>query len=138
MEVGGKALQGEIVEGTVTRVYPAGFMKISSLGIQQQRVRTIIEFDNSNINLRPGTSVEVKIITAENPNALAVPERATFRQDGQWSVFRVRNGHAELVPVTLGLKNDDWAEIVEGLSAGDIVVAEPKNDLEDGARVTSL
>lgn len=136
VEIGGKALQGRTIQGTVSRIYPAGFRKISSLGIEQQRVRTIVSFDNGESNLRPGSSVDVRIITAEHPDALAVPERATFRREGQWYVFGVRNGRARLAPVTIGLKNDDWAEILDGLKAGDTIVAEPKNELTDGARVT--
>jgi len=136
VEIGGKALQGKAILGTVSRIYPAGFKKISSLGIEQQRVRTLIAFNNTDCHLRAGTSVEVKIITAEHAEALAIPERATFRQEGQWYVFAVHRGRARLTPVTLGLKNDDWAEIIEGLEPGQTVVAEPKNDLEDGARVT--
>ena len=51
-------------------------------------------------------------------------------------MFAVHRGRARLTPVTLGLKNDDWAEIIEGLEEGQTVVAEPKNDIEDGVRVT--
>ncbi len=136
VEISGKALQGRTISGRVARIYPTGFKKISSLGIEQQRVRTIIAFDNADVNLRAGTSVEVKTITAEHPDALAVPERATFRYEREWAVFAVRRGRARLTPVTIGLKDDDWAEIIDGLSQGDTVVAEPTNDLEDGARVT--
>ncbi len=137
VEIDGKALLGKSIMGSVTRVFPSGFMKISSLGIQQQRVRTIIAFDNTELNLRPGTSVDVKIITAEHPQALAVPERATFRHNGGWAVFTVRSGRAQLTPVTAGLRNDDWAEILSGVKPGDTVIAEPKNHLADGTRVTA-
>ena len=137
VEIGGKALQGQTIDGHVTRIYPAGFKKISALGIEQQRVRTIIALDDSSANLRPGTSVDVKIVVAEHPDVLAVPERATFRNGDGWAVFVVRSGRAVLTPVTIGLKNDDWAEIVDGLSEGDTIVAEPKNELKDGARVTA-
>ncbi|MCP4644191.1 MAG: efflux transporter periplasmic adaptor subunit, partial [bacterium] len=98
----------------------------------------IIAFDNSELELRPGTSVDVRVITDEHANALAVPERSTFRYEGSWAVFVVRDGHAHLTPVEVGLKNDDWAEIASGLSEGDTVVSEPGNDLEDGVRVEVL
>lgn len=136
VEIHGKALQGAEVLGSVRRIYPAGFKKISALGIEQQRVRVLIAFDNAAHPLRPGTRVDVRIITAESPEAIAVPERATFRHEGVWAVFRIEHGRARLTPVTIGLRNDDWAEIIDGLGPGDRIVAEPANNLADGTPVT--
>lgn len=138
VEITGKALRRRTVEGTVKRIYPSGFMKISALGVEQQRVRTLIGFDNSDARLLPGTSVDLKIIIDESIGALAVPDRATFRREGEWSVFAVVAGNAELRTIKIGLRNDDWAEILEGLEEGDTIVGERKNELEDGARVTPL
>jgi HlyD family secretion protein len=138
VEIKGKALQGEVVFGTVKRIYPSGFMKISSLGVEQQRVRTIIEFDNSKIKLRPGTSVDVRIITAESENTLAIPDRALFRNEEAWSLFFVNDSVVELRKVEVGLRNDDWAEIVSGVAEGDLIVSELKNALVDGVTVSRL
>ncbi len=138
VEISGKALRGDTIMGTVTRIYPAGFEKISSLGIEQQRVKALIGFDNTDAKLRPGTSVDIRIITAESSNVLAVPDQAVFRTEGQWYVFKVRGGSAELCAVTIGLRNDEWVEIVEGLALDDVIVGELKNELEDGMRVVAL
>lgn len=133
-----RLVEGEAIEGYVKRIYPSGFEKISALGVEQQRVRTLIGFDNSEVQLRPGTSVDVEIITAEAPNSLAVPDRAVFRDGQGYAVFVVHDGHARLQPVEVGLRNEDWAEIRSGLSEGDTVVAELNNDLKDGVRVVPL
>jgi HlyD family secretion protein len=136
VEISGKAVGRETsFEGKVKRIYPSAFMKISALGIEQQRVKTIIAFDNSTLGLRPGTRLDVRIITAEKQNAVSVPERSIFRREGKWYVFTVQGGRARLAPVSLGLKNDEWAEITDGLTAGDVIILEPKNDLEDGVRI---
>jgi len=135
VEITGKALGANPVTGTVKRVYPSAFMKISSLGIEQQRVKTLIAFDNTALGLRAGTRIDIKIVTEAHDEALAVPERATFRREGQWYVFAVEGGRTRLRPVTLGLKNDEWAEVLEGLSPQEIIISEPMNDLEDGMRV---
>jgi len=47
----------------------------------------------------------------------------------------VNSGRAKLAPVTIGLKNDEWAEIVEGLAPGDVIITERKNELGDGVRI---
>lgn len=138
VEIKGKALSGEFIFGEVKRIYPSGFMKISSLGVEQQRVRTIISFDNEKVGLRPGTSVDVRIITAEADNALAIPDRALFRNEGDWSVYTVQDDIATLHTVEVGLRNDDWAEIVGGLDEGTLIVSELKNSLVDGVGVSRL
>lgn len=138
VEISGKALLGDMIMGEIERIYPAGFMKVSALGVEQQRVRTIIAFDNSEIKLRPGTSIDAKIVTAESPDVMAIPDRACIRREGEWYVFRVEGGRGNLTPITLGLRNNDWAEIRDGLQPGDTIIAEPKNELEDGALVKAL
>lgn len=132
----GKALAtSENSSAVVKRVYPSAFTKISALGIEQQRVKVLLDFDNSAFNLRPGTSLDVRIITAEQPDAVAVPERAVFRREGAWHVFKVDGSVARLARVELGLKNDEWAEIKSGLTVDDLIITQPMNDLTDGARV---
>ncbi|HUW61667.1 MAG TPA: efflux RND transporter periplasmic adaptor subunit [Candidatus Bathyarchaeia archaeon] len=135
VEISGRAVGGQVVTGQVAQIYPAGFSIISALGIEQQRVRVIAQFDNSQLQLRPGTSLDARIITAVSQNTLAIPDRAVFRRADNWFVFKVENRRALLTPVTVGLRSDDWAEILDGLNQGDIVITEHRSDLEEGARV---
>lgn len=135
VELIGKALGDRELTGTVDRIYPSAFQKISSLGIEQQRVKTIIAFDNSEVNLRAGTRLDVRIIVDQSDDTIAVPERSVFKRDDAWHVFVVEGGRAALRKVTLGLKNDTWAEIVDGLAVEEEIILEPKNDLEAGSRV---
>lgn len=137
VEISGKALRGAVITGHVKRIYPSGFEKISSLGIEQQRVKILIGFDNAQAKLRPGTSVDIRVITGESSGALAVPDRAVFRSENTWYVFKVEGGRARQVQVELGLRNDDWAEVNSGLSAEDTIIAELTNDLVNGARVAA-
>ncbi len=135
VEIRGKALNGWALQGTVKRIYPSAFKKLSSLGIEQQRVKTLIDFDNTNPGFRAGTRLDVRIITEESRDTLVVPERATFRRQGRWYVFAVEDGKARLREVTIGLKNDTWAEILDGLSETDTIITEPTNSIEEGSRV---
>lgn len=137
VELIGKALGEAPVLGKVDRIYPSAFQKISSLGIEQQRVKTIIAFDNTTLQLRAGTRLDVRIITDEAPEAIAVPERSVFRRDDEWYVFVVDGGSAELRKVTVGLKNDTWAAITSGLELEEDIILDPKNDLEPGSRVAA-
>ncbi len=136
VEITGKALAGKTLPGKVKRIYPSAFTKISALGVEQQRVKVITEFDNTEAQLRPGTSVDIRVITAESTNVFAVPDSAVFRHGGQWRVFTAQNGHARLVPVEVGLRNDVCAEIKSGLKREDRVITNPPTELADGARIT--
>jgi HlyD family secretion protein len=135
VEITGRAVAGQTVTGQVSQIYPAGFSVISALGIEQQRVRVIAQFDNSQLQLRPGTSVDARIITAVSQNTLAIPDRAMFRRTDNWFVFKVENRRAVLTPVTVGLRSDDWAEILDGLNQDDTVITEHRSDLENGTPV---
>ncbi|NLE37883.1 MAG: HlyD family efflux transporter periplasmic adaptor subunit [Pirellulaceae bacterium] len=143
VEIFGPAVGKTPARGTVSRIYPAGFTKISSLGVEQQRVRVIVQINPADRqrlrderHLEVGYRVYVKIITASKPDALVIPRASLFRgDDNQWRVFVVRAGRAELQTVELGLMNDQSAEVVEGLAPGDRVVLAPESTLADGARV---
>ncbi|MEQ8784720.1 MAG: HlyD family efflux transporter periplasmic adaptor subunit [Pirellulaceae bacterium] len=132
--------------GRVKRVNPAGFTKISSLGVEQQRVMVIVELAPGDLetlraerDIGVDYQVRVRIITDEKSSALTVPRSAVFRSpDGGWQVFAIRAGAAKLVNVELGLRNDDRVEITEGLEADELVVLAPESSLTDGARVTPM
>jgi len=129
--------------GTVDKVYPAGFTKISSLGVEQQRVVVIIHFQPADLqwlraerDLGVGYRVRVRITTREAPRALVIPRSSLFRgADGDSSVYAVRNGRARIAEVRIGILNDKRAQVLDGLSSGDWVVRAPEGGLEDGQRV---
>lgn len=135
VEISGKALGGNSVKGRVKTIYPSGFKKISSLGIEQQRIKTLISFDNSDPGLRPGVSLDVKIIVAKAHDVLHVPEKAVFRHSGTWAVFVIRNNRAYIQEIKTGLKNTDYVEVTEGLAKDQIFVLNPPNALKPGMKV---
>jgi HlyD family secretion protein len=144
VEISGPAIGPTPARGKVDRIYPAGFTKVSSLGVEQQRVRVIVGFNPSDLErLRQdrglGTDyrVSVRIITRSKPAASVVPRSALFRgAEGKWQVFAVRDGRARLQAVETGLMNDELVEIVKGLGDGDVVVLAPETSLADGTRVS--
>jgi HlyD family secretion protein len=149
VEVYGPAIGAEVgagVAGTVERIYPTGFTKISSLGVEQQRVLVVIRFADGVLeklrqerDLGVDFRVRVRIFTDQKDTALIVPRSALFRgADGGWEVFAVRAGRATLQPVEVGLINDNVAEITQGVSMGEIVVLAPESSLSHGVRVDPI
>ncbi len=85
------------------------------------------------VELRQGMTVSVNIETGRREQALVLPNDALRRRDGaQADVLRVRDGRVERTSVRLGLLGSAMSEIVDGLDAGDRVLAE---DAEPGQRV---
>jgi HlyD family secretion protein len=130
---------GERLNGTVRRVEPFGFTKVSALGIEEQRVNVIIAFSDPPERWRRlghGYRVEPRIILAEGDNVLKVPRSALFRDGNQWAVFVDDEGKATLRQIELGLENGLEAEIRTGLNEGERVVLQPSDRVSDGVRVT--
>jgi HlyD family secretion protein len=144
----GKGLPGDrdYAKGMVDKVYPAGFTKISSLGVEQQRVKVIIRFAPEDLQrlraergLGVGYRVRARITTDQKPTALVIPRSALFRDAaGRWNVYAIRGGRARFQEVEIGILNDERAEVTAGLAAGDLVVRAPESDLENGQRVKVL
>lgn len=130
--------------GQVQRIYPQGFTKVSSLGVEQQRVLVIIEFAGGALDrliehdhrLGVDYRVNVRIYTNARDDVLLIPRSALFRSEtGSWQTFLVRKGRAVKTDVDVGLLNDRQAEIRHGLSEDDDVIIAPPGSLNDGDRV---
>ena len=134
VEITGDILGKRIILGTIDTIAPKAENKISSLGIEQQRIEMRIRLDNLD-RLRPGYGVDVRIVTAERTDALTAPEKAVFEWKGHDHVFVVEKGRLVLRPVTIGLENDDKVEIIEGIRAGEVVVDDPEKKLRVGMRI---
>lgn len=126
------------LQGRVRVVEPAAFTKVSSLGVEEQRVNVIIDFVDPPAvrnGLGDGYRVEAAIIIWEQNDVLKVPTSALFRRDQQWNVFRVEEGKAVQAPVTIGRRNGLEAQVIEGLDEKDEVVIYPADNVVAGASV---
>ena len=93
---------------------------------------------NPGMTLRPGMFARLRIVYGTNPAALMIPEQAIWPDGDQKKVFRVDNGKAKLVPVTLGMRQPGMVQVVDGLKEGDEVVTAGQMKLHDGMGVAPL
>ncbi|HQF31944.1 MAG TPA: secretion protein HlyD, partial [Hyphomicrobiales bacterium] len=132
----GQSLPG--LTGRVTRVEPAAFTKVSALGIEEQRVKTVLKLDSPQEEWRElghGFRVVAHIVVWRKDDALVVPLAALFRRGGDWAAFRVVDGIAHIARVEIGERNQREAEILGGLAAGDRVILHPNDEIADGTAV---
>ncbi|MCC7009544.1 MAG: HlyD family efflux transporter periplasmic adaptor subunit [Acidobacteria bacterium] len=124
--------------GRVDRVEPSGFTKLSALGVEEQRVNVIIDFDRSSEQAKligDNYRVEVRIVIWQSESVLRVPPAALFRRGAEWAVFAVQDGVARERTVEIGERNADHAQVLDGLVEGDTVVIYPPDTLADGMTV---
>jgi HlyD family secretion protein len=130
--------EGDLL-GRVRVVEPAGFTKISALGVEEQRVWVIADITSPPEQwqrLGDGYRVEASFVLWQGEDVLQVPSGALFRQGGDWSVFVVAGGEATRRVVSVGHRNASAAQVLDGLAAGERVILHPPNDVSDGVRVT--
>lgn len=83
-----------------------------------------VKVNSENVEFKPGTSVEVKLITGERKSVPAIPLRCVQEDNGLMRVTLLKDEKREFVNVTTGLDDGQYIEIVKGLSVGDKVLAE--------------
>jgi len=135
------------LEGRVRRIEPAAFTKISALGVEEQRVRVLIDIASPPEQWRAlgdGFRVSVGIVTLALDKAVKVPVSAVFptphRDDSGagadgMAVFVVEGGRARLVPVSVGARNGSEAWVQRGLATGTTVIVYPPATVREGSRV---
>ncbi len=129
---------GPALQGRVRQVEPYGFLKVSALGVEEQRVNVIIdpiEPPAAWAAVGHGYRVEAAVTIWREEAVVRAPVSALFRHQGQWAVFRVERGRARLRRVEIGQNNGELAEVRSGLSPGDRVVLHPGQSVSNGVRI---
>jgi HlyD family secretion protein len=129
---------GKTLSGLVRLVEPHGFLKVSALGVEEQRVNVITRFDDPRgawQTLGDGYRVETRVVIWNRPDALQVPISSLYRQGEGWAVFVVEDGRAHVRTIEVGRRGTVDAEVLKGLQERATVVVHPPDTLRDNARV---
>jgi HlyD family secretion protein len=142
------------LEGRVRSIEPAAFTKVSALGVEEQRVRVLIDITSPQPEwqaLGDGYRVSVRIITLAQDKAVQVPVSAVFPlpvegSDGangsaadtpRFAAFVADSGRARQVAVQLGARNSSAAWIRSGLAPGQQVIVYPPATVKDGQPIAA-
>ncbi len=129
---------GDDLEGRVRLVEPAGFEKISALGVEEQRVPVWVEIVTPRDHwdrLGDGYRVEARFILWEGEDVIQIPTSALFRDENRWAVFVAEQGRARLRQVEVGRRSGLWSQITAGLEPDEIIVTHPGDRVRDGGRI---
>ncbi len=128
---------GRPLEATVRLVEPSAFLKISALGIEEQRVNVIADLitpPEERAALGDNFRIEARIVTWSSDSALLVPTSALFRHNDAWAVFTLENGKVERREISVGRMNGRFAQVNTGISDGDFVIVHPSDELTVGLK----
>jgi HlyD family secretion protein len=131
---------GPTIAAQVERIEPSATTRTSALGIDEQRVRVILSLrgdPQDRALLGHGFRVVARISLWTGQDVLAIPVGALFRDGSDWATFVVRDGRARLSLITLGERNEAFAQVLSGLQAGDRVILHPSDLVAEGIAVDS-
>jgi HlyD family secretion protein len=124
------------LEARVSRIDPAAFTKVSALGLEEQRVRVVLNLAGPP---PPGLGhdyhVDVSIVVWTGKDVLRVPSTALFRAGERWAVFRVVDLRARKALVDIGQTDGTSTVVANGLQVADEVIAQPSDAIDDGTAV---
>lgn len=120
--------KGTEVKGKVVQVDMA-------MDQEKQAFQAVMEFENPGNILKPGTTVEVKITTYINPEAIVVKRQNILKEGDSFFVYILSSGAAERKEIKMGRTQVLDVEILDGLSPGDELIVEGRMLLEQGTKV---
>lgn len=131
---------GTEIPARVERIEPSAVTRTSALGIDEQRVKVILALAGPPKDwqgLGHGFRVIARIVVWRAEDVLTIPVGALFRDGSDWATYVVRDGRARMQRLALGERNDAFAQVVEGLQAGDRVILHPGDTIADGVSVVA-
>lgn len=122
--------------GTIYSIEDNAEAMVSILGVEERRVRVLIEPDSISSSFRSGFDIDVRFVTYSAENRITIPRTAIFENADQSMVYIVESGVAVATPVTLGAMLRTEVVVESGLNVGDTVVRNARQvGLSSGARV---
>ena len=110
------------IEGRL-EVYKAKVYAVESTidqKLHQLKVRAL--YPNHGQSLLPGRYANISLKKEEVENALAIPTEAIVPEMGKDKVFVYRNGKAQPVEITTGIRTEAEVQVLKGLQAGDTII----------------
>lgn len=123
------------LKAKVRRIEPIGFTKVSALGVEEQRVRVILDIISKPelwASLGHLYRVFADIEVERHDLAVLVPTSALFRDGTDWACYTAEGEVARLRKLTLGARDASFAVVTDGIKQGDRVILHPSDQIVDG------
>jgi membrane fusion protein (multidrug efflux system) len=101
-------------------------------------IKVTIEIPDYPAGVRPGEFAEVHIVTERRPGSTLVPKIALVTDRGEQVLYVAADSTAERRSVEVGFEDDNFAEIISGVSPDEPVVVKGQRSLKHGAPIRIL
>lgn len=125
---------GGTLTGKIRLIEPAAFTKVSTLGVEEQRVRVLVDFERPK-DMGEGFQVRCRLIANRKENSLTLPVGALFREGNSWALYRVVKQRAQKITVKIAETSGNTALVESGIAEGDEIVLFPGEKIRDGVKV---
>jgi RND family efflux transporter MFP subunit len=122
------AYPGKVFKGKVSAISPV-------VNAEDKTCKVFVDVDNPKEEIKPGMHAEVEIAAEIHKNRLLVPQDAILTRSGRKLLFVVEEGLAKWRYIEVGLENEDFAEVLDGVEAGEQVIVEGHFTLAHDASV---
>lgn len=124
------------VEGHLNSFYAKVYATESHVDITTHTFPMRALYANPNGKLLPGRYVNVNLQTQDIEQAIAIPSEAIVPEMGIDKVFLYKNGKAEPVTITKGIRTESRVQVLQGLNVGDTIITSGTLQLRTGLGVT--
>ena len=118
----------KVFEGKIARIS-------SALELATRTLQAEIYIDNPNRLLKPGMFARIEVILLEKPQALVIPRNAVIEEGGLKRIFVIAGNQAFRRSIVTGYEENEFVEVLEGVSEGDQVVVRGQESLKDRSAV---
>lgn len=126
------------VESYPNETFRGQIVSVSPAVDQATRTFTVeAELPNPTHRLKPGFFAKGAILTHVDQNVIAAPDDAVSTLAGVSTVFVIENGKVKPQTVTIGVRQGNLFEIVDGLKGGETLAASNLSQLAAGVAVTT-
>jgi len=131
--------EGKTINTQVSKISKAGFVKISALGVEEERTEVIMYPEKQSISelgkLGHTFHTQLVIQVSQLDSVLKIPTGALIRDGSFWAVYKIENNKARLQHVTPSVRGNEEVVITGGLREGDTVINYPGDLVKDGVAV---
>jgi RND family efflux transporter MFP subunit len=122
------AYPGKVFKGKVSAISPI-------VNPEYKTCKVFVDVENPEEELKPGMHAEVEIAAEIHKNKLLVPQDAILTRSQRKLLFVVEDGLAKWRYIEIGLENEEYAEVLDGVKEGEQVIVEGHFTLAHDARV---
>lgn len=122
------AIPGKVYPGKVININPR-------IDPETKTCRVTVEITNNDNKIKPGMFATLQIETETLKNRVLIPNDALLVRDKRNLVFLVDDNLAKWQYVMIGEHNEQYTEILEGVSPGDFVIIEGHYNLAHDSKI---